>query len=64
MSYAWNSCPTSVRDVVYLILERTKEIVNNEGFIGYYIHGSLAMGDLIEFGKLLCNPYLKNCQNW
>ncbi|MFJ8066042.1 aminoglycoside adenylyltransferase domain-containing protein [Psychrobacillus sp. NPDC096426] len=43
MGYNWENCTEEVRDFVYDLLNRTKEIIDNS-LIGFYIHGSLAMG--------------------
>ncbi|WP_143521958.1 nucleotidyltransferase domain-containing protein, partial [Pseudomonas sp. 2995-3] len=43
MGYQWNSCPSDIRD---FILNLQKGITENisEDFVGFYLHGSLAMG--------------------
>jgi hypothetical protein len=43
MAYSWITCPSEIKDFVFNLISRTKEILN-EDFIGFYIHGSLAMG--------------------
>ncbi|MDI2586665.1 DUF4111 domain-containing protein [Psychrobacillus sp. NEAU-3TGS] len=43
MSYNWETCSKEVRELVYHLLDKTKEIVA-EKLIGFYVHGSLAMG--------------------
>ncbi|AMX85132.1 MULTISPECIES: aminoglycoside adenylyltransferase domain-containing protein [Geobacillus] len=43
MAYNWVTCPSDIRNFVFRILSETKEIVKQD-FIGFYIHGSLAMG--------------------
>lgn len=43
MTYSWLTCSSDVKDFVFHLLSETKEIIK-EDFIGFYIHGSLAMG--------------------
>lgn len=43
MTYIWKKCPSDIQDFVFHLLKKTKEIING-GIIGFYLHGSLAMG--------------------
>lgn len=43
MTYSWKNCSSGIQDFVFYLLSKTKEIINND-IIGFYIHGSLAMG--------------------
>ncbi|GGA43866.1 aminoglycoside adenylyltransferase domain-containing protein [Psychrobacillus lasiicapitis] len=43
MSYNWETCSEEIRELVYHLLDKTKEIVA-EKLVGFYLHGSLAMG--------------------
>ncbi|WP_077326077.1 aminoglycoside adenylyltransferase domain-containing protein [Virgibacillus siamensis] len=43
MVYNWETCNTTTTDFVNFLLFETKEILR-KNFIGFYIHGSLAMG--------------------
>ncbi|MFJ5770395.1 aminoglycoside adenylyltransferase domain-containing protein [Psychrobacillus sp. NPDC093180] len=43
MGYNWETCTKETRGFVYHLLKRTKEIVAEE-LVGFYIHGSLALG--------------------
>ncbi|WP_281251912.1 nucleotidyltransferase domain-containing protein [Virgibacillus ndiopensis] len=43
MAYSWKTCSTDVKDFVSHLLNETKEIIK-ENYLGFYIHGSLAMG--------------------
>lgn len=43
MVCSWKPCSTDIKDVVFQLKNGTKEILEDE-FIGFYIHGSLAMG--------------------
>ncbi|GGN59190.1 aminoglycoside adenylyltransferase domain-containing protein [Oceanobacillus indicireducens] len=43
MSDGWKSCPTEIKDFILQMKERIKEIIDDK-FIGFYLHGSLAMG--------------------
>lgn len=43
MSYNWETCSKETRKFVYHLLDRTQEVVAEE-LVGFYIHGSLAMG--------------------
>lgn len=43
MGYNWETCSKEVREFAYHLLDRTKEIVA-EKLVGFYVHGSLAMG--------------------
>lgn len=43
MGYNWETSSKEVKEFVYHLLDRTKEIVG-EKLVGFYVHGSLAMG--------------------
>jgi predicted nucleotidyltransferase len=43
MDYSWETCTSDIKGFVFYIMGETKEILKDE-FIGFYIHGSLAMG--------------------
>ncbi|MEW9678051.1 nucleotidyltransferase domain-containing protein [Lentibacillus sp. L22] len=43
MGYDWKTCPSHMKNFVYNLKRGIKEIIK-EGFVGFYIHGSLAMG--------------------
>lgn len=43
MTISWKTCSSEIKDFVTDLLYITKEIIK-EDFIGFYIHGSLAMG--------------------
>lgn len=43
MSNDWKSCPTEIKVFIFNLKERIKEIID-DNFVGFYIHGSLAMG--------------------
>ncbi|UFT98409.1 DUF4111 domain-containing protein [Radiobacillus kanasensis] len=43
MSSSWDNCPNDVKDFIYEILHEIKRIIDTS-FVGFYIHGSLAMG--------------------
>lgn len=40
---SWKACSSEIKDVVTHMLYKTKEILKDD-FIGFYLHGSLAMG--------------------
>lgn len=40
---SWKTCSSEIKDFVTHLLQKTKEILKDE-FIGFYLHGSLAMG--------------------
>lgn len=43
MTYSWKTCAYEIKDFVYGLLNDIKSIVK-DNFIGFYLHGSLAMG--------------------
>ncbi|WP_257215910.1 nucleotidyltransferase domain-containing protein [Fredinandcohnia onubensis] len=43
MGYAWKTCPSEIKDFIFNINKSIKEIIN-DSYVGFYIHGSLAMG--------------------
>lgn len=43
MGYSWVTCPQDVRDFIYNLDKAIQRIIK-ENFVGFYIHGSLAMG--------------------
>ncbi|CAM4226892.1 hypothetical protein BAMA_15200 [Bacillus manliponensis] len=43
MAYSWKNCSPDIKDFVFRVLSDIKHIIPNE-MIGFYIHGSLAMG--------------------
>lgn len=43
MVYDWNTCPKDVKDYITDLKEGIKKVVGRD-FVGFYIHGSLAMG--------------------
>ena len=43
MVCSWKTCFSDIKDFVTHLLHKTKEILKDE-FIGFYLHGSLAMG--------------------
>lgn len=43
MGYAWKTCPSEIKDFIFNIYKNIKEIIN-DSYVGFYIHGSLAMG--------------------
>lgn len=43
MSENWKLCPTEIRDFTFNLKERIKGIID-DNFVGFYLHGSLAMG--------------------
>ncbi|MED1204315.1 aminoglycoside adenylyltransferase domain-containing protein [Heyndrickxia acidicola] len=43
MSYNWTTCSLDIKEFVIQLLTKTKEIIK-DNFIGFYLHGSLAMG--------------------
>ncbi|WP_164669789.1 aminoglycoside adenylyltransferase domain-containing protein [Virgibacillus doumboii] len=45
MTYNWKTCSSDIKDFVYHLLRETKEIIKKD-FVGFYLHGSLAMGGL------------------
>ncbi len=46
MSYHWGNLPIDLRKYIYLLNEETKELIG-EGYVGTYIHGSLALGGFL-----------------
>lgn len=43
MAYKWETCPSEVKDFVFNLQSNIKQILRDD-MIGFYIHGSLAMG--------------------
>ncbi|RHW43296.1 DUF4111 domain-containing protein [Neobacillus notoginsengisoli] len=43
MAYSWETCPTEIKEFVFCILTKTRKLIQ-DNFIGFYVHGSLAMG--------------------
>jgi len=43
MGYDWKTCPSDIKNFIYNFKEGIKEVVN-DNFVGFYLHGSLAMG--------------------
>jgi predicted nucleotidyltransferase len=43
MTYKWETCPPEIKDFVYNLQNEITQILHDE-IIGFYIHGSLAMG--------------------
>lgn len=43
MGYVWKTCPSEVKDFVFHLNKSMKEIIK-DNYLGFYIHGSLAMG--------------------
>ncbi|MCC3359240.1 aminoglycoside adenylyltransferase domain-containing protein [Bacillus sp. REN16] len=39
----WETCSSEIKDFILRLLRESKELLTNE-FVGFYIHGSLAMG--------------------
>lgn len=43
MGYVWKTCPSEIKDFIFNLNKSIKEIIN-KNYVGFYIHGSLAMG--------------------
>ncbi|WP_010280868.1 aminoglycoside adenylyltransferase domain-containing protein [Bacillus timonensis] len=43
MGYVWKSCPSKIKDFIFNLNKGIKEMIN-ESYVGFYLHGSLAMG--------------------
>lgn len=43
MGYHWRTCPSDLKDFTLKMKKGITEIINND-FLGFYLHGSLAMG--------------------
>lgn len=43
MGYAWKTCPSEIKDFIFNLNKSIKEIID-DNYVGFYIHGSLAMG--------------------
>lgn len=43
MGYDWENCPPYIKKVVEKLIRESKKIIN-ENFVGFYVHGSLALG--------------------
>ncbi|WP_349409943.1 aminoglycoside adenylyltransferase domain-containing protein [Pseudalkalibacillus sp. SCS-8] len=43
MKYDWNDSPSNIRDFVFNLISKIKQIIDGN-YIGFYLHGSLAMG--------------------
>lgn len=43
MGFSWNNCPSQVKEFVLILHKETAQILQNN-IIGFYLHGSLAMG--------------------
>ena len=43
MSAAWKECPAEIKVFIFKLKERIKEFID-DNFVGFYLHGSLAMG--------------------
>ncbi|PBB04665.1 MULTISPECIES: nucleotidyltransferase domain-containing protein [Salimicrobium] len=43
MTNSWPNCSTEIKELIFTLLSDVKKIIK-EGFVGFYIHGSLAMG--------------------
>ena len=43
MTYNWNNSSSNTKKIVFNLVSETKQIMN-DNFIGFYLHGSLAMG--------------------
>lgn len=43
MGYSWKTCTPEIKDFIFHLNKSMKEIIN-DNYVGFYIHGSLAMG--------------------
>lgn len=43
MGYEWKTCPSDIKSFIFKFKGAIKKILN-EDFLGFYLHGSLAMG--------------------
>ena len=43
MGYDWETCPSNIKEFIYELNSGIKKIMG-ENVVGFYIHGSLAMG--------------------
>lgn len=50
MAYSWTTCPIDIKHFVYTLLSETKDILKAD-FLGFYLHGSLAMGGFNPYGS-------------
>ena len=43
MGYVWGTLPSNIKEFIYFLNKGIKEIID-DNYVGFYIHGSLAMG--------------------
>ncbi|WP_316571764.1 aminoglycoside adenylyltransferase domain-containing protein [Neobacillus sp. YIM B06451] len=43
MAYSWDTCSPEIKEFVFILTNKTKEIIE-DNFVGFYLHGSLSMG--------------------
>lgn len=43
MEHNWSTCPTDIKKFITNLKQGIKEVISND-FVGFYLHGSLAMG--------------------